>query len=31
MQLHHWIVLIIAAVAGYYIGANYKMNVPLLG
>lgn len=31
MEFRHWIVLIIVLVAGYYIGANYKMNMPLLG
>lgn len=29
--MHHWIVLVIVAVVGYYIGANYKMGLPVIG
>ncbi len=31
MGLPHWIVVIIAVLVAYYVGANYKMNLPLLG
>jgi hypothetical protein len=31
VQLHHWIVLTIIALAAYYVGANYKLGLPLLG
>ncbi len=31
MQLHHWIVLLIVAIVAYYIGANYKLGLPVVG
>ena len=31
MQMHHWIMMLLILVAGYYVGANYKMNLPLVG
>jgi hypothetical protein len=31
MQLHHYIVLLIALIVGYYVGANYKLGIPVLG
>lgn len=29
--MRYWIVLAVIALAGYYVGANYKQNLPLLG
>lgn len=31
MNLHHYVMLIIVLIAGYWIGTHYKMNLPLLG
>lgn len=31
MQMHHWIGMIVLAVVAYYIGANYKLGLPVLG
>lgn len=29
--MRYWIVLFVVAVVGYYVGANHKMNMPVLG
>lgn len=31
MQAHHWITLIVVGLVAYYIGANHKLGLPLLG
>lgn len=31
MSFRSIIVFLVVALVGYYVGANYKMNVPLLG
>ncbi len=31
MRPYHFLMLALLLIAGYYIGANYKMNLPVLG
>jgi hypothetical protein len=31
LQSHHWLMLAVVAIAAYYIGANYKLGLPVLG
>lgn len=29
--MRYWIVLLIVAVGAYYVGANHKLNIPVIG
>lgn len=29
--MHHWLVMLIVLVLGYYVGANYKLGLPVIG
>lgn len=31
MQLRHYLMLAVVLLGGYYVGANYKLNLPLIG
>lgn len=31
MQGHHWLLLLVFLFLGYFIGANYKLGLPLIG
>ena len=31
MALRHYLMIVLFLIVGYYVGANYKMNLPVLG
>ncbi len=31
MRSHHWILITVVALAAYWVGANHKLGLPILG
>lgn len=31
MEMHHWAMLIVVAIVGYYIGRHYPLGLPVVG
>lgn len=31
MQTQHWFMFLVVALVAYYVGANYKLGLPVLG